>query len=310
MVKAVALDVDGVILKGGKLINGAEQAIRELSIRNIPFIFITNGGGMEEAAKAFELSKKLNTTITADQVLLCHTPFRSLVSKYEKSRILVIGRDECISVAKNYGFQDVVNPGNIFLQKPNMLPVRKTVSPSQSDDGVAISAAFIFHDSVDWTLDMQVLSDILVGFDEKSGKKYQRIPLYACNADIVYATDFPLPRFTQGAFVESFRYLFQMYHKIPLEVTYYGKPFEIQYRFAEQMLTQQAAKLGSPQLITFYGVGDNPKSDIKGANEAGDHWQSILVRTGLFDGEQNDDEHPANHVCESVFEAIHYVINA
>jgi len=29
-------------------------------------------------------------------------------------------------------------------------------------------------------------------------------------------------------------------------------------------------------------VGDNPDSDIDGANRRGDNWVSILVRTGIF----------------------------
>ena len=36
----------------------------------------------------------------------------------------------------------------------------------------------------------------------------------------------------------------------------------------------------------IYMIGDNPKSDIRGANNAG--WKSILVRTGVFKGETND----------------------
>lgn len=38
-------------------------------------------------------------------------------------------------------------------------------------------------------------------------------------------------------------------------------------------------------------IGDNPKSDIKGANDAG--WISILVRSGVFHGLENDKENPA-----------------
>ena len=50
-------------------------------------------------------------------------------------------------------------------------------------------------------------------------------------------------------------------------------------------------------------IGDNPKSDIAGAN--GNGWVSILVRTGVFDPKAatskdgNDIEHPATHVVEN-----------
>ena len=47
-------------------------------------------------------------------------------------------------------------------------------------------------------------------------------------------------------------------------------------------------------------IGDNPDSDIDGANRRGDSWVSILVRTGVFNGKDkaNDERHPAKHVVE------------
>ena len=56
-------------------------------------------------------------------------------------------------------------------------------------------------------------------------------------------------------------------------------------------------------------IGDNPKSDIAGANAKG--WISILVRTGVFDPKAasstklgNDKENPATHVVENFEEAV------
>ena len=61
-------------------------------------------------------------------------------------------------------------------------------------------------------------------------------------------------------------------------------------------------------LTRFYGIGDNPKSDIRGANKCGNHWTSILVRTGVFTGMGNDDDDPADVVVEDVLDAIKYII--
>lgn len=44
-------------------------------------------------------------------------------------------------------------------------------------------------------------------------------------------------------------------------------------------------------------IGDNPKSDIRGANNIG--WISILVRTGIFKGE-NDIVDPATYVVDDM----------
>ena len=52
-------------------------------------------------------------------------------------------------------------------------------------------------------------------------------------------------------------------------------------------------------------IGDNPKSDIKGGNDAG--WITILVKTGIFQGKYNDKEHPAKYVVNNFKEAIELI---
>jgi ribonucleotide monophosphatase NagD (HAD superfamily) len=57
-------------------------------------------------------------------------------------------------------------------------------------------------------------------------------------------------------------------------------------------------------------IGDNPKSDIKGGNDAG--WITILVKTGIFQGKYNDKENPAKYVVndfKEAFELICYLEN-
>lgn len=51
-----------------------------------------------------------------------------------------------------------------------------------------------------------------------------------------------------------------------------------------------------------YMVGDNPASDIAGARNFG--WESILVRTGVFRGEDNDSNHPATYVAKDVLVSV------
>jgi ribonucleotide monophosphatase NagD (HAD superfamily) len=49
-------------------------------------------------------------------------------------------------------------------------------------------------------------------------------------------------------------------------------------------------------------IGDNPKSDIRGGNAVG--WETIMVRTGVFCGEINDEEDPAKYVVHDFTDAI------
>ena len=55
----------------------------------------------------------------------------------------------------------------------------------------------------------------------------------------------------------------------------------------------------------IYMVGDNPKSDIRGANQAG--WKSILVKTGVFQGAVNDEEDPAKYVVDNMEQAFELI---
>jgi HAD superfamily hydrolase (TIGR01456 family) len=312
--KRVALDIDGVILKGGLVIEGAVSGINKLLHHKIPFVFVTNGGGISEKEKAKDLSKKLHVKIHHEQILLSHTPMRDLASTFKSSQVLVIGHQKCVSVAKGYGFDRAISSNCVLKENPLVFPNERLLSskPTIYNDKEPIVAAMVFHDPVDWALDMQVLSDILA-HPHYSNNEPAR--LYACNADLVYPTEYHTPRFTQGAFLESFKHLYELYHKKPLNYTCFGKPFKIQYEYAERMLQDESNRMSgsnadSPHEVDtiYFGVGDNPLSDIRGANNAGKNWRSILVRTGVFKGGANDPTDPADMVVEDVQQAIDRII--
>jgi len=49
---------------------------------------------------------------------------------------------------------------------------------------------------------------------------------------------------------------------------------------------------------------DNPPSDIQGANNMGEPWESCLVRTGNFHGAENDKTFPAKHVLQDAYTVV------
>jgi ribonucleotide monophosphatase NagD (HAD superfamily) len=52
-----------------------------------------------------------------------------------------------------------------------------------------------------------------------------------------------------------------------------------------------------------YMIGDNPASDIIGGNMYG--WNTCLVRTGVYQGEGNDENNPASFgVFKNVLQAV------
>ena len=53
------------------------EAVRLLQSSGMPYVFVTNGGGMTEHDKALSLSRLLDTEVTESMVLMSHTPFES-----------------------------------------------------------------------------------------------------------------------------------------------------------------------------------------------------------------------------------------
>ena len=55
----MAFDIDGVLYRGSNVMKDAVAAVNALKARNIPIIFLTNGGGQTEKQRAELLSKRL-----------------------------------------------------------------------------------------------------------------------------------------------------------------------------------------------------------------------------------------------------------
>jgi phosphoglycolate phosphatase-like HAD superfamily hydrolase len=71
-----------------------------------------------------------------------------------------------------------------------------------------------------------------------------------------------------------------------------------------QQLQQQVCAQAADVFSNIFAVGDNPAADIRGANNAGHPWVSVLVRTGVFQGEGNSEVDPAHIVVTDVLAAV------
>jgi ribonucleotide monophosphatase NagD (HAD superfamily) len=120
------------------------------------------------------------------------------------------------------------------------------------------------------------------------------------------STGYHLPRFGQGAFQSALRGVWaRITGGEELVCTVIGKPYRETYRFAERKLAlhrrdvlarlqgkdEVQSQEGEPaRLRTVYMIGDNPESDIAGANdfisEIRADWVSILVETGVWNPER------------------------
>lgn len=72
--------------------------------RPIPFLLITNGGGVLDHERLSFLSSELGIQLTPDQLVQSHTPMRDYAHKYKEKHVLVIGGkgESCRKVAESY----------------------------------------------------------------------------------------------------------------------------------------------------------------------------------------------------------------
>lgn len=227
-----------------------------------------------------------------------------------------------------YGFKSVVTPGDILLAHPEISPFSNVSVkhyeqftrplPRPADDNhppsnLKIDAVLVFNDSRDWALDIQVIIDVLLSsqgilgtYSDKNHRNdlpnrgFQQDgqpPIYFSNPDLWWAAAYHLPRLGQGGFREALEGAWEATTRetgecMKLQKSIIGKPHQETYEFAEKRLIRNRADLLGERALeplrTVYMVGDNPESDIRGANsyvsQSKVDWQSILVRSGVYSG--------------------------
>eukprot|EP00897_Mesotaenium_endlicherianum_P002182 jgi/Mesen1/1992/ME000147S01087 len=348
----------------------------------VPYVFLTNGGGVPEAVKAEELSRLLRVPVSPGQVILGHTKFRDLVDRYGGKRVLAVGKGGAAAVLRHYGFRAAVDmdeyerlhphidplaphkprplhvaPGGggggqepagarlLHCPGPNLHVLRRagaagnsvgTQEPRGGPGGARIEGVFVCSDPVDWGRDLQVLCDVLRsgGLPGTTGGEQPHI--YFAADDFEYQAKFAVPRFGMGAFRHALQSLFERLTGKKLQYTSFGKPDSSAFQLAENALRALRAEMtagpsgvggetpapGDPDATDsdphyraegggsdrWYMVGDNPLTDIRGANEAGPEWASILTTTGIHSGPHNHAQFPASEVVRDVEEAVDFIL--
>jgi HAD superfamily hydrolase (TIGR01456 family) len=309
---AIAMDIDGVLLRGGKAIPGAVSVIQDLDRLKIPYVFLTNGSGTTEEKKAESLGNILGIKVAAENMLVASSPMQELVNDYRNKPVLFVGKDSSKEVAGEYGFEKVITAEELHRQIPSLYPdIPVTQEPRINE---RFEAIFVIADPIPWGRDLQICIDLL----RSNGKiteqipdtSQQEVPIYFSTADFQYSGEFPLPRFGSGSFLFAMKALFQEVTGKDMKYTLFGKPETRTFKYAEKRLADIAVKLGQEPPAHFYMCGDNPLSDIKGANNAGDAWTSVLTCTGMYTGgvDSNDCVHPADVVVKDIREALNEIM--
>ena len=191
-------------------------------------------------------------------------------------------------------------------------PLPRSVNLANPSESLRFDAVFVFNDPRDWALDSQIILDLLLSkegilgtYSDKNGdtslpnngwQQDGQPKLFFSNPDLFWATSYHMPRLGQGGFQASLQGVWDATTGgATLSRTVIGKPYPDTYKYAERVLNKHRQQmLGGNgehkkkviQLKRVFMVGDNPESDIRGANEfnsvQGTEWTSILVKTGVF----------------------------
>lgn len=169
-----------------------------------------------------------------------HTPFAELTHGEHSLKdkcILVVGGEagRCRDVAEQYGYTNVVTPGDIYMAHPEIWPfsrpfkdtyyaefarpLPKPINPASPEDGLKIDAIFVYNDPRDWGLDLQLILDVMLShrgivgtYSSKNGDpslpncgylQDGQPPLYFSNPDLLWAADYHLSRLGSGGFREA-----------------------------------------------------------------------------------------------------------
>ncbi|NXJ80149.1 HDHD5 hydrolase, partial [Trogon melanurus] len=273
-------DVDGVLVRGSQAVPAARQAFRRLADSGgrlrVPVVFLTNAGNCLRSAKAEELTGALGLQVCPEQVILSHSPLR-LFSQFHQKCMLVAGQGPVEENAQNLGFKHVVTIEALRKAYPLLDMVDQSRRPKELPPPTTgfptIEGVILFGEPVRWETSLQLIIDVLLSNGNPGAElrdiPYPHLPVLACNMDLLWMAEAKMPsRFGHGTFLLC---LENIYKKVTGRELKYealiGKPSTVTYRYAEYLIRQQAEKLGWKSPIRrLYAVGDNPMSDVYGAN--------------------------------------------
>ena len=230
----------------------------------VPTLFLTNAGNELRSSKSAKLSQILGIKVYNDQLVMSHSPLR-LMNTFHIKRCLISGQGPIVEIANNLGFKSVITMDDLRHYYPHLDVVdhkRRTFMPCVLGRYFPpIDAIILFGESIRWETNLQLMIDVIMcnGKLDQPPKKFpkQNLPILACNADMVWMAEAPMPRFGHGTFLHC---LEQIYQKLSGNELKYecvvGKPSEITYFYAENMLRKHADSIGiKNQIKRIYAIG-------------------------------------------------------
>ncbi|ELK24488.1 Cat eye syndrome critical region protein 5 [Myotis davidii] len=178
--------------------------------------------------------------------------------------------------SKRLGFKNVVTVDELRMAFPVLdmvdLQRRPKTTPLPRNDFPAIEGVLLLGEPVRWETSLQLIMDVLLSNGNPgtglATAPYPHLPVLASNMDLLWMAEAKMPRFGHGTFLLC---LETIYRKVTGKELRYkglmGKPSILTYQYAEELIRRQAERRGwAAPIQKLYAVGDNPMSDVYGAN--------------------------------------------
>ncbi|XP_048743718.2 haloacid dehalogenase-like hydrolase domain-containing 5 [Ostrea edulis] len=206
---------------------------------------------------------------------MSHSPLK-MFTRFHDMHTLICGQGPIEGIARDLGFTNITTVDQLKDLFPNLDMVdhshRKVEPcPIKFANFKPIEAVILFGEPNQWDSKLQLLVDVLVsnGMPSQAPKEFPstHLPILACNMDLFWMAEASMPRFGHGMFLTFLETAYQQYTGRELKYSaLLGKPSMFTYHHADNILWQHAQRLGFKRLKSLYCVGDNPNTDISGAN--------------------------------------------
>lgn len=238
-IPAIVTDIDGVMIRGGFQVGNSAKAVTTLKTplnqlnparfgnlgeekchlgNYLPFICLTNGGGMMEEKKAESVNNILGLQdpykFRGEDMVICSTPLKEIAHKYEDEYVVVSGFGDVVNVAYNYGFKKALHIHEYSALFPFLSPLttkykNKTVLDAhltamqkrlgsgfditeiqkKGVSSIPVKACIAFHDVSEMEESLQIFCDLIVSKDGIPGSKRsmtdpQVVDVYTTNPDL------------------------------------------------------------------------------------------------------------------------------
>ncbi|CZR54638.1 uncharacterized protein PAC_04522 [Phialocephala subalpina] len=247
-------DLDAILMKGARAIPAARKTLLYLQHNNIPFVLMTDRAMNMEIPYSLTLREDLwLDTLSTDQVIQAHSPFKQLVPQFVNKIGLAIGRGDqeyLKYLARSYGFKRVVVPSDLSYA-----------------ERVHISAILVWDTPEDIERDAQLVVDLLLSHKGRTGT------ISPING---YLQDSQPPIFYSNPDFDGFKHrINHLWTEKTNEVelnnqVLYGKKHVESLRYAELMLRKQHEKIHgteTKEIRKVFIVGDY--GNIKGGTNEG-----------------------------------------